>query len=64
MSPGVDDRSPRRFRVVRGFTGIPADQIIVITVAMGWHADDFPADDVGSERRPTDEIVTYVGFDD
>ena len=50
--------------VVREHANIPEDQIIVITVAMGYPADDFPANDVRSERRPTDDIVTYVGFDD
>ena len=50
--------------VVREFANIPEDQIIVITVAMGWPADDFPANDVQSERRPTEAIVSYVGFDD
>jgi len=50
--------------VVREHANIPDDQIIVITVAMGYPADDFPANDVESERRGTDDIVTYVGFDD
>jgi nitroreductase len=50
--------------VVREHANIPEDQIIVITVAMGYPADGFPANDVDSERRPTDEIVTYVGYDD
>ena len=50
--------------VVREHARIPDDQIIVITVAMGFPADNFPANDVRSVRRPTDDIVTYVGFDD
>lgn len=50
--------------VVREHANIPEDQIIVITVAMGYPADDFPANDVRSERRPTDDVVTYLGFDD
>lgn len=50
--------------VVREHANIPEDQIIVITVAMGYPADGFPANDVESERRPIGEIVTYVGFDD
>ena len=39
-------------------------QIIVVTVAVGHPADEFPANDVESERRATDEIVTHVGFGD
>lgn len=49
--------------VVREHANIPEDQIIVITVAMGYPADDFPANEVESERRPVDEVVTYRGFD-
>ena len=50
--------------VVREHARIPQDQIIVITVAMGYPADEFAANDVRSHRRPTDDIVSYVGFDD
>ena len=50
--------------VVREHANIPEDQLIVITVAMGYPDDDFAANQVVSERRPTDEIVTYLGFDD
>ena len=49
--------------VVREHGNIPENEIIVITVAMGFPADDFPANDVRSVRRPVDEVVTYVGFD-
>lgn len=49
--------------VVREHANIPEDQIIVITVAMGWPSDDFAANDVVSHRRPVDEVVTFVGFD-
>ncbi len=50
--------------VVRAHANIPDDQLIVITVAMGYPADDFAANDVESERRPAREVVTYVGFDE
>ncbi len=50
--------------VVREHSNIPEDEIIVITVAMGWPAEDFAANDVRSERRETDDIVTYVGFEE
>lgn len=49
--------------VVREHAQIPEEQLIVITVAMGYPADEFPANDVVSERRPVEEIVTYRGFD-
>lgn len=46
--------------VVREHGNIPEDQLIVITVAMGYPLDDFAANDVRSERRPVDQVVTYV----
>lgn len=46
--------------VVREHGNIPEDQIIVITVAMGYPADGFAANDVKSHRRPVDEVVTYT----
>lgn len=50
--------------VVREHAKIPEDQLIVITVAMGFPDESFPANDVVSERRPVSEIATYLGFDD
>jgi nitroreductase len=50
--------------VVREQAAIPDDQLIVITVAMGFPAEGFPANDVASERRSVAEIATYRGFDD
>jgi nitroreductase len=49
--------------VVRTEAQIPDDQLIVITVAMGYPMDDFPANDVVSERRSVDEIATYHGLE-
>ncbi len=48
--------------VVRAEAQIPDDQLIVITVAMGFPSDDFAANDVVSERRSVGEIATYRGF--
>ncbi len=46
--------------VVRAHGNIPEDEIIVITVAMGYPADEFPANDVRSRRRPVDDVVTFT----
>ena len=46
--------------VVREHGNIPEDHLIVITVAMGYPAEDFPANEVRSHRRPVDEVVTYT----
>ena len=50
--------------VVREHAQIPDDQVIMTCVAMGYPEDDFAANDVKSVRRETDEIVTFVGFDE
>ncbi|MEM7094247.1 MAG: nitroreductase [Actinomycetota bacterium] len=50
--------------VVREQANIPDDQLIVITVAMGFPDDSFAANEVVSERRSVDEIATYRGFED
>ena len=50
--------------VVREHAGIPADQVIMICVAIGYPDDDFPANAVVSRRKSVDEAVVFVGFDD
>ena len=50
--------------VVRTEAQIPDDQLIVITVAMGFPDESFAANGVVSERRPVDQIATYRGFAD
>ncbi len=50
--------------VVREHAGIPDDQIILKSIALGWPADDFPANAVVSERRPVAEAAVFVGFED
>lgn len=50
--------------VVREHARIPDDQFIVTCVAMGWPEDSFEANAVVSTRRPVDDVVNFVGFDD
>ncbi|QUD87696.1 nitroreductase [Phenylobacterium montanum] len=50
--------------VVREHAGIPDDQVIMICVAMGYPDDRFPANAVVSRRKPVDEAVVFVGFED
>jgi nitroreductase len=50
--------------VVREFANIPEDQVIMTCVAMGYPNDDFVANAVVSTRKPNDDVVNYVGFDD
>lgn len=49
--------------VVREHAQIPDEQVIMTCVAMGYPEDDFPANEVKSVRRETDEIVSFIGFD-
>ena len=50
--------------VVREHAGIPADQVIMKAVALGWPDESFPANAVVSHRKPLEEAVRFVGFAD
>jgi len=50
--------------VVREHAGIADDQVIMICVAMGFPDDTFPANAVVSRRKPVDDAVVFVGFDE
>lgn len=49
--------------VVREHAGIPDDQVIMKSIALGWPDEDFPANAVVSERKPLAETLNFVGFD-
>ena len=49
--------------VVREHAGIPDDQVIMKSIALGWPDDDFPANAVVSRRKAVDEAARFVGFD-
>jgi nitroreductase len=50
--------------VVREHANIPADQVIMKSIALGWPDDTFPANAVVSERKPIEEAAVFVGFAD
>ena len=50
--------------VVREHARIPEDQVIMSCVAMGYPAEDFPANSVVSRRRSVDDVMHFVGFDE
>ena len=50
--------------VVREHAGIPDDQVIMKSIALGWPDETFPANAVVSERKPIDEAAVFVGFED
>lgn len=49
--------------VVREHAGIPDDQVIIKSIALGWPDDTFPANSVISERKSVEEAATFVGFE-
>lgn len=50
--------------VVREHAGIPDDQVIMKSIALGWPDESFPPNAVVSERKPIDEAAVFVGFED
>lgn len=48
--------------VVREHAGIADDQVIMKAVALGWPDEDFPANEVVSERKSVAEAATFIGF--
>jgi nitroreductase len=48
--------------VVREHAGIPDDQVIMKSIALGWPDHSFPANAVVSERKSIAEAVRFVGF--
>ena len=49
--------------VVREHAGIPDDQVIMKSIALGFPDDDFPANAVVSERKTLKEAAVFVGFE-
>lgn len=49
--------------VVREHAGIPDDQVIMKSIALGWPDHSFPANAVVSERKSVQEAATFVGFE-
>lgn len=49
--------------VVREHAGIPEDQVIMKSIALGWPDETFPANAVVSERKPLTEAAVFLGFE-
>ena len=49
--------------VVRENADIPADQVIMTCVAMGYPDEDFVANHVQSRRADTGAVASFIGFD-
>lgn len=48
--------------VVREHLNIPDDEVILISIAMGYPDETFPANAVVSRRRPVSDVATFNGF--
>ena len=48
--------------VVREHAGIPDDQVIMKSIALGWPDERFPANAVVSARKTVDEAAVFLGF--
>src|SRR3984893_7315512 len=60
----VNGQGIMRSDIVREVAGIPQDQAIIAGVAIGYPADTFPPNAVGSDRESNGDFVRYVGFHD
>ena len=49
--------------IVRKHTGIPESKNLLLSIALGYPDNDFPANNVWSERDPIDINTSWVGFD-
>ncbi len=49
--------------VVREHLNMPDDEVVLISIAMGYPDDSFPANAVVSHRREVADVATFVGFD-
>jgi len=48
--------------VVREHAGIPDDQVIMKSIALGWPDETFAPNAVVSERKSIDEAAVFIGF--
>lgn len=49
--------------IVRKHAGIPESQHLLLSIALGYPDNDFPANNVWSERDPIDINTSWIGFD-
>ena len=49
--------------IVRRHAGIPESQNVLLSIALGYPDNDFPANKIRSDRDPLDTNTFWVGFD-
>lgn len=60
----INGQGIMRSEIVREEANIPANEVIMTCIALGWPNDDFPANTVKADREPVDSFVRFVGFGD
>jgi nitroreductase len=58
----IEDQGVLYPEVARELAGIPDTKRLMIAIAMGYPDEDFPANQVKSERVPVNDITTWIGF--
>ena len=59
----IEDQGVMYPEVLRKYAGIPKSKRIIMSIAIGYPAPDFPANKVQSTREPVESITTWCGFD-
>ncbi len=60
----INGQGIMRSEIVREEAAIPADEVIMTCIALGYPNEDFAANTVKATREPNDNFVRYVGFED
>ena len=60
----VNGQGIMRSEIVREEAQIPASEVIMTCIALGYPNDDFAANDVKADREPNEAFVRYIGFED
>jgi len=60
----INGQGIMRSEIVREEAAIPADEVIMTCIALGYPNEDFAANTVKATREPNDSFVRYVGFTD
>ena len=58
----INGQGIMRSEIVREEAGIPADEVIMTCIALGYPDDEFSANAVKSVREPLEQIARFVGF--
>ncbi|MCX5906666.1 MAG: nitroreductase family protein, partial [Deltaproteobacteria bacterium] len=59
----IEDQGIMYPEVIREYTGIPDTKRLIVSIAIGYPEDHFPANRIESLREPVDSITTWCGFD-